>query len=245
MKGRTAVVTGGSRGLGLAIARRLLENGARVAVWDVDAEALDAAGEALSPLGEVLAVTADVASPSSVAAALASTEAALGPASILVNNAAIPGPNALSWEVSLDEWQRVLDVNLTGTLLCCRAVIPAMLRQEYGRIVNIASVAAKEPSPMIAGYAASKAAVVSLTKTLGRELATSGITVNCVAPGAIRTAIFDRWPEAYVDELLQKIPMKRFGTPQELAALVAWVASAEASFSTGAVFDMSGGRADY
>lgn len=209
MKGRTAVVTGGSRGLGLAIARRLLENGARVAVWDVDAEALDAAGEALSPLGEVLAVTADVASPSSVAAALASTEAALGPASILVNNAAIPGPNALSWEVPLDEWQRVLDVNLTGTLLCCRAVIPAMLRQEYGRIVNIASVAAKEPSPMIAGYAASKAAVVSLTKTLGRELATSGITVNCVAPGAIRTAIFDRWPEAYVDELLQKIPDRK------------------------------------
>ncbi|MBD9375717.1 SDR family oxidoreductase [Rhizobium sp. ARZ01] len=245
MKGRSAIVTGAGRGLGLVIAQRLLERGARVAIWDVDGEAAREAAEQLSDIGSTHACGVDVTSPSEVAAALASTRKMLGEISILVCNAAVPGPNKPVWKIDAQEWERVMTVNVTGALLCCQAVIPEMIARGYGRIVNIASVAGKEPGPQIAAYAASKAALISLTKTMGRELATTGITANCVAPGAIRTRIFDDWPEAYVQELLGKIPMDRFGTAEELADLVAFVASHQLSFSTGAVFDMSGGRADY
>jgi len=245
MKGRSAIVTGAGRGLGEVIALRLLERGARVAIWDRDAAAARDTADRLSDIGSTHACGVDVTSEEDVATALASTRQSLGEVSILVCNAGIPGPNKPVWDVTPAEWERVMAVNVTGALLCCQAVIPEMKARGYGRIVNIASVAGKEPGPQIAAYAASKAALISLTKTIGRELATSGVTANCIAPGAIRTRIFDDWPEPYVQELLNKIPMNRFGTPEELADLVVFVASRQASFSTGAVFDMSGGRSDY
>ena len=151
----------------------------------------------------------------------------------------------MTWELSLDDWKRVVEVNMTGVFLCCKALAPNMVAANYGRIINIASVAGKEASPFISAYAASKAGVIGFTKTLGRELSQTKVTANCVTPAAIRTAIFDRWPDDYVQTLLQKIPMGRFGWPEELASMVAWIASPEASFSTGAVFDLSGGRTDY
>lgn len=245
MKGRSAIVTGAARGLGQAITRKFLEQGARVAIWDQDAAAARDSAEQLSDIGPTHACAVDITSPEAVAAAYADTRKMLGEISILVCNAAVPGPNMAAAELSVCDWTRVMEVNVTGTLLCCQAVIPDMVARGYGRIVTIGSVAGKEPGPKIAAYAASKAAVISLTKTLGRELATTGVTVNCVAPGAIRTRIFDGWPESYVQELLEKIPMNRFGTPEELAEMVAFVASRRTSFSTGAIFDMSGGRADY
>lgn len=245
MKGRSAIITGAARGLGLAITRKFLEQGARVAIWDQDAEATRDCAEQLSDLGPTHACAVDITSPEAVAAAYADTRKMFGEISILVCNAAVPGPNISATKLSVADWARVMEVNVTGTLLCCQTVIPDMVARGYGRIVTIGSVAGKEPGPKIAAYAASKAAVISLTKTLGRELATTGVTVNCVAPGAIRTRIFDGWPESYVQELLGKIPMNRFGTPEELAEMVAFVASRKTSFSTGAVFDMSGGRADY
>lgn len=245
MKGRSAIITGAGRGLGKAIAQQFLQNGARVAIWDREADTAKQTAEELSDIGSIHWCEVDIASPEDVREALTSTQKMLGEVSILVCNAAIPGPNLATTEISVEEWNRVMDINVTGALLCCQAVIPDMIARGYGRIVTIGSVAGKEAGPRIAAYAASKAAIISLTKTLARELATTGVTVNCVAPGAIRTRIFDDWPEEYVAELLAKIPMKRFGTPEELAELVAFVASRKASFSTGAVFDMSGGRADY
>lgn len=245
MKGRSAIITGAARGLGQAITRKFLEQGARVAIWDQDANAARDCAEQLSDIGPTHACAVDITSPEAVAAAYADTRKMLGEISILVCNAAVPGPNQAAAELSVGDWTRVMEVNVTGTLLCCQTVIPDMVARGYGRIVTIGSVAGKEPGPKIAAYAASKAAVISLTKTLGRELATTGVTVNCVAPGAIRTRIFDGWPESYVQELLGKIPMNRFGTAEELAEMVAFVASRRTSFSTGAVFDMSGGRADY
>lgn len=245
MKGRSAIITGAARGLGQAITRKFLEQGARVAIWDQDASAARDCAEQLSDIGPTHACAVDITSPEAVAAAYADTRKMLGEISILVCNAAVPGPNQAAAELSVGDWTRVMEVNVTGTLLCCQTVIPDMVARGYGRIVTIGSVAGKEPGPKIAAYAASKAAVISLTKTLGRELATTGVTVNCVAPGAIRTRIFDGWPESYVQELLGKIPMNRFGTAEELAEMVAFVASRRTSFSTGAVFDMSGGRADY
>lgn len=245
MKGSSAIITGAARGLGFAIARKFLEQGARVAIWDQDLAAAREAADQLSDIGPTHACAVDITSEAAVAAAYADTRKVLGEISILVCNAAVPGPNLPVTDLSAEAWAGVMGVNVTGTLLCCQAVIPDMVSRGYGRIVTIGSVAGKEPGPRIAAYAASKAAVISLTKTLGRELATTGVTVNCVAPGAIRTRIFDGWPEDYVQELLGKIPMNRFGTAEELADMVAFVASRRASFSTGAVFDMSGGRADY
>lgn len=245
MKGTTAIVTGAAQGLGRAIARKFLEQGARVAIWDQDFDAAQDCAEQLSDLGPTHAFGVDITAPEAVAASYQGTLRTLGEVSILVCNAAIAGPNGPAVSIPLSDWMRVMEVNTAGTLLCCQAVIPAMVTRGYGRIVTIGSVAGKEPGPNIAAYAASKAAVISLTKTLARELATTGVTANCVAPGAIRTRIFKDWPEPYVQELLGKIPMNRFGTPEELAELVAFVASRKASFSTGATFDMSGGRADY
>jgi NAD(P)-dependent dehydrogenase (short-subunit alcohol dehydrogenase family) len=240
-----AVVTGGSQGLGLAIAKRLLAEGASLELWDIDEASLAAAERELDAGVRVRTARVDVASEASVDTARDQALSHWGKVSILVNNAGVGGPIARLWDVSLVDWQRVIDINLTGVFLCCRAFVPSMLEADYGRIVNIASIAGKEASPTISPYASAKHGVIGLTKTLGRELATSGVTVNCVAPAVIETALTAAWPRDHVENLLSKIPMGRFGRPEELAALVVWIASSEASFNTGATFDLSGGRANY
>jgi 3-oxoacyl-[acyl-carrier protein] reductase len=226
--GRTAVVTGGAQGIGGAIVKRLEASGAKVAVWDLDG----------SP-------RVDVAEPSSVEAATRGTLEALGKIDILVNNAGIAGGNAPTVDYPVEEWERVLRVNLTGPFLCCRAVAPHMVRAGYGRIVNIASVAGKEGNPGAVAYSASKAGVIALTKSLGKELAQTGVLVNCVTPAAAKTAIFEQMTREHIQYMLSKIPMKRFVNVDEIAALACWLASEDCSFSTGAVFDISGGRATY
>ena len=242
---RTAIVTGGARGIGLAIATRLLESGASVSLWDVDPVALAQAAGALKSLGTVHPAVVDVTSVESTETAAAATVQALGKIDILVNNAGISGANAKTWETDPVEWRRVLDINLTGPFHCCRAVIPHLLRNGYGRIVNIASIAGKEGNPNAAHYSASKAGVIALTKSLGKELATSNIIINCVTPAAIETDIFKQMAQTHIDYMLSKIPMGRFGQTGEAAALVAWLCSEDCSFTTGAVFDLSGGRATY
>jgi 3-oxoacyl-[acyl-carrier protein] reductase len=242
-RSRAAVVTGGAGGIGLAIARRLAASGATVALWDRDPAALDAA-KAQLPEGSPM-LTLDVADAGEVARATFATVAALGRIDVLVCSAGITGPNVPAWEYPLDAWRQVFDINLHGTFHCNRAVVPEMLKNDYGRIVNIASVAGKEGNPNASAYSASKAAVIGLTKSLGKEVARTGIRVNCVAPAAVRTAIFDQMTPQHVEFMLSKIPLGRFGTTEEIAALVCWLASEECSFSTGAVFDISGGRATY
>jgi 2-dehydro-3-deoxy-L-rhamnonate dehydrogenase (NAD+) len=236
-------VTGGAAGIGLATARRLLASGARVMLWDRD----DAARErAIAALGrDARGTRVDVADAADVARAAQDTEAALGRVDVLVCSAGITGPNVTTWEYPVDAWRQVIDVNLNGVFLCNRAIVPLMMRRDYGRIVNIASVAGKEGNPNAPAYSASKAGVIGLTKSLGKELARTGIRVNCVTPAAVRTAIFDQMTQQHIDFMLSKIPMGRFGTVDEVAALVCWLASEECSFSTGAVFDLSGGRATY
>jgi 3-oxoacyl-[acyl-carrier protein] reductase len=245
LTGRCAIVTGGARGIGLAIATRLLQSGARVSLWDMDAAALLQATEELKALGSVHTATTDVTSADSVESAAAATTTALGKLDILVNNAGIAGANAKTWETEPKEWRRVLDINLNGPFHCCRAVIPHLLRNGYGRIVNIASIAGKEGNPNAAHYSASKAGVISLTKSLGKELATSNVAVNCVTPAVIATEILKQMSQTHIDYMLSKIPMGRFGKTEEAAALVAWLCSEDCSFTTGAVFDLSGGRATY
>lgn len=245
LSGRKAIVTGSARGIGYAIAERLLQSGASVCLWDVDAEALGQAQAALSPLGEVATAQVDVTSAESTEAAAQKTLAALGKIDLLVNNAGIAGNNAKTWELRPEDWRRVMDINLTGSFLCCRAVIPHLLANGYGRIVNVASVAGKEGNPNAAHYSASKAGVIALTKSLGKELATSNILVNCITPAVIETDILLQMNQAHIDYMLSKIPMGRFGQKHEAAALVAWLCSEECSFTTGAVFDLSGGRATY
>ena len=242
---RHAIVTGGARGIGLAIARRLLESGASVSLWDMDAAALAQAADELNSFGKVHTATVNVTSADSVEAAATATAQALGNLDILVNNAGIAGTNAKTWEIDPAEWRRVLDINLTGPFHCCRAVIPHLLRNNYGRIVNVASIAGKEGNPNAAHYSASKAGVVALTKSLGKELATSNVVVNCVTPAVIATDILQQMTQAHIDYMLSKIPMGRFGKTAEAAALVAWLCSEDCSFTTGAVFDLSGGRATY
>jgi 3-oxoacyl-[acyl-carrier protein] reductase len=241
--GRTAIVTGGAQGIGLAIVKRLLASGARVRIWDRDARLLarvvktlgtNAAGDAL-----------DVTDPDAVGHGVKSAVKRGGRIDVLVNNAGIAGINTPTVDYPVDEWERVLRINLTGPFLCCRAVVPHMTKRKYGRIVNIASIAGKEGNPNAVAYSASKAGVIALTKSLGKELAASGVRVNCVTPAAAKTAIFDQMSKEHIDYMLSKIPMHRFVTVNEIAALVCWLASAECSFSTGAVFDISGGRATY
>ena len=228
-KGRTAVVTGGMQGIGAAIVRRLEGSGAKVAIWDLDAPQ-----------------KVDVGDPASVAAATERTLMALGGRiDVLVNNAGIAGQNRPTVDYPVEEWEKVLRVNLTSQFLCCRAVAPHMVKAGYGRIVNIASVAGKEGNPNAVAYSASKAGVISLTKSLGKELAQSGVLVNCVTPAAAKTAIFDQMTEQHIQYMLSKIPMSRFVQVDEIAALVGWLASEDCSFSTGGVFDISGGRATY
>ena len=242
-KERTAVITGGAAGIGLAIAQRLAASGATVALWDRDAAALEAAKAAVA--GVTVTHTLDVADADAVARAASATAEALGRIDVLVCSAGITGPNTPTWEYPVDAWRQVMDVNLNGLFYCNRAVVPLMMKNDYGRIVNIASVAGKEGNPNASAYSTSKAAVIGLTKSLGKELARTGIRVNCVTPAAVRTAIFDQMTQQHIDFMLSKIPLGRFGTVDEIAAMVCWLASEDCSFSTGAVFDLSGGRATY
>jgi 3-oxoacyl-[acyl-carrier protein] reductase len=243
MQGRAAIVTGGAAGIGLAIARRLVASGARVSLWDRDEATLDSAAKALGHGTHV--ATVDVTREGDVATAFAASASALKRIDALVCSAGITGPNTTVEQYSLAAWKEVIDINLTGVFLCNRAVVPHMTANGYGRIVNIASIAGKEGNPNASAYSASKAGVIALTKSLGKELAKIGIRVNCVTPAAVKTGMFAQMTQAHIDFMLSKIPMGRFGEVDEIAALVTWLATEECSFSTGAVFDLSGGRAVY
>ena len=241
--GRTAVITGGAAGIGLAVARRLVASGGRVSLWDRDAPALEKARIELAHETDVRVI--DVADAAAVDGTVQATARALGGIDALICSAGITGPNTTTWDYPVDAWRQVMMVNVDGVFLCNRAVVPIMTQRDYGRIVNVASVAGKEGNPNASAYSASKAAVIGLTKSLGKELAKTGIRVNCVTPAAVRTAIFDQMTPAHIDFMLSKIPIGRFGEPEEVAALIAWLCTEECSFSTGATFDLSGGRATY
>ena len=242
-KDQTAIVTGGGRGIGLAMAQRLHRDGAAVAIWDRDEAAGEAAAAELG--GRAAAFAVDVTDYAAVEAALAATEAGLGPVSILCNNAGIAGPAMTSWEYPLEDWHAVIDLDLNGVYYGCRAVVPGMIERGYGRIVNTASIAGKEGNPNAAAYSAAKAAVIGLTKSLGKETVGTGVLVNCIAPAAVETDIFKQITEAHIEMMRSKIPLGRFGKVEEVANITAWLCSSECSFQTGAVFDVSGGRATY
>jgi NAD(P)-dependent dehydrogenase (short-subunit alcohol dehydrogenase family) len=255
LKNRTAIVTGGARGIGFAIAKRMLASGAAVVLWDVDAAALDEAGAALQSQdsgngdgngnGRIYAGVVDVTDEASIARAVAADLRELGKVDILVNNAGITGGNAPLWQLAPEVWRQVIEVNLVAPYLVCRAVVPHMVQAGYGRIVNIASIAGKEGNPNASHYSASKAGLIALTKSLAKELAATGVLVNCVTPAAAKTELFAQMKQEHIDYMLSKIPMNRFVEIDEIAALVSWLASEDCSFSTGAVFDISGGRAVY
>jgi 3-oxoacyl-[acyl-carrier protein] reductase len=242
---RHAVITGGAQGIGLSIASRLLESGAAVALWDRDADMLRTAQKDLSGKGAVSTEVVDVSDAESVNAATDATVTKHGTIDILVASAGIAGPNHKAWEYPIDAWRQIIDINLTGIFLCCRAIVPHMLRQDYGRIVNIASIAGKEGNPNASAYSASKAGVIGFTKSLGKETANKNIAVNCITPAAARTRIFDQMAQEHIDFMLSRIPRGRFLEVAEVASMVAWLVSEENSFTTGAVFDISGGRATY
>ena len=243
LKGRNAVVTGGAAGIGFAIAQRLIASGARVSLWDRDDKMLAESAKALGAKSHTARL--DVSDETDVKLAFDETVRELGRVDVLVCSAGITGPNLATWDYPVADWKQVLDINLTGVFLCNKTVIPHMQKNDYGRIVNIASIAGKEGNPNASAYSASKAGVISLTKSLGKEVAKSGIRVNCVTPAAVKTGMFAQMTQAHIDFMLSKIPMGRFGQVEEIAALVAWLCSEECSFSTGAVFDLSGGRAVY
>jgi 3-oxoacyl-[acyl-carrier protein] reductase len=242
---RVAIVTGGVSGIGLAIAQRFADSGATLSLWDRDAPALARLAKELGAKTKVHTANVDVANYQQVVAAAKATASALGKIDILVNSAGVAGANAMLWEFPVDEWIRVHNVNLHGVFYTCREVVPHLLKNGYGRIVNIASIAGKEGNPTASAYSSSKAAVIGLTKSLGKELAKQNITVNCITPAAVKTPIFDQVTQQHIDYMLQKIPMARFGRVEEIAAMVCWLCTEDASFSTGAVFDLSGGRATY
>jgi NAD(P)-dependent dehydrogenase (short-subunit alcohol dehydrogenase family) len=241
-EGRAAVVTGAASGIGFAIATRLDAEGAKVSLWDRNEAALS---DAAAKMGAAHQVVLDVTDFDQVTNATEQVISALGKIDILVASAGITGPNATLWDYPVDAWRQVIDVNLNGLFYCNRAVVPHLQRNGYGRIVNIASVAGKEGNPNASAYSASKAGVIGLTKSLGKELARTEIRVNCVTPAAIHTAIFSQMSQNHIDFMLSKIPIGRFGKIEEVTSLVCWLASEECSFSTGAVFDVSGGRATY
>ncbi|MDB5870984.1 MAG: 3-oxoacyl-[acyl-carrier-protein] reductase-like protein [Ramlibacter sp.] len=242
-KDRHAVVTGGATGLGYAIAARLIDSGGSVTLWDRDMKTAQAAAQKLG--AEAHAVELDVSRHESVQAAVKATLRNAPRIDALVNSAGITGPNAKVWDYPVDAWREVMEINLNGLFYCCREIAPLMRDAGYGRIVNIASVAGKEGNPNASAYSASKAAVIALTKSLGKELADSGVRVNCVTPAAVKTGMFAQMTEQHIQFMLSKIPMARFGTPEEIAAMVCWLCTEDCSFSTGAVFDLSGGRSTY
>jgi 3-oxoacyl-[acyl-carrier protein] reductase len=243
LNGHVAVVTGGAQGIGQSIVERLAASGAKVEIWDLDG---DLGREAADAIGDgVRARAVDVTDADAVMRAARDAEALHGPIDILVTSAGIAGPNTRTWDYPLADWARIMRINLDGTFHCCRAIAPSMIAQGYGRIVTIASIAGKEGNPNASAYSASKAAVIALTKSLGKELAGYDIAVNCITPAAARTRIFDQMTQQHIDFMLSKIPRNRFVEPREIAAMVAWLCSSENSFTTGAVFDLSGGRATY
>jgi len=245
LNNRHAVVTGAAQGIGFAVARRLLASGASVSLWDRDGEALQSARLQLAQETDISTEMVDISDAASVAAATEATLEKHGAIDILVANAGIAGPNHTTWEYPIDTWKQVIDINLIGVFLCCHAIVPAMLRQGYGRIVNVASIAGKEGNANASAYSASKAGVIALTKSLGKETANRNIAVNCITPAAARTRIFEQMTQQHIDFMLSRIPRGRFLEVDEVSAMVAWLVSEENSFTTGAVFDLSGGRATY
>lgn len=243
LNGHVAIVTGGAQGIGQAVVERFAASGASVEIWDLDGDL--AAETAASIGGAVSARAVDVTDAEATMRAAKDTEAKHGPIDILVTSAGIAGPNTQLWNYPVDEWGKIMRINIDGTFHCCRAVVPSMITQNYGRIVTIASIAGKEGNPNASAYSASKAAVIGLTKSLGKELAGHDIAVNTITPAAARTRIFDQMTQEHIDFMLSKIPRNRFLETRELAGMVAWLCSAENSFTTGAVFDASGGRATY
>lgn len=241
--GRAAVITGGARGIGLATAKRLHISGANVSLWDMDAERLEKVKSSFSSPIDTQVV--DITDWDSVQGAANKSNSSMGNIDILVNSAGVAGPNFKTWEYPVNEWKKIVDIDLNGTFLCCRAIVPFLLKKNYGRIVNIASIAGKEGNANASPYSAAKAGVIGLTKSLGKELANTPITVNCITPAAVRTEIFDQMDQEHIDFMLSKIPIGRFGTVDEIANLITWLTSEECSFSTGGVFDISGGRATY
>ncbi|HEY4349744.1 MAG TPA: SDR family NAD(P)-dependent oxidoreductase [Paraburkholderia sp.] len=245
LDGRVVVITGGARGIGYAVAQRALRSGAQVALWDIDSERLERSKKELEALGAVSAATVELTDEASIDKAVAATVSAHGAIHVLINCAGITGGNGALWDLTPDVWRRVIDVNLIGPYLTCRAIVPLMIKQNYGRIVNIASVAGKEGNPNASHYSASKAGLIGLTKSLGKELATKNILVNAVTPAAAKTEIFDSMKQEHIDYMLSKIPMNRFLLPEEAASMILWLSSEDCAFSTGSVFDLSGGRATY
>ena len=244
-EGQNAIVTGGAQGIGKAIAARLMAGGGRVAIWDLDLDLANETVKELASAGEIMAVHTDVTDLKSVEAARDATLEAFGSAEILVNNAGIAGPNAPTWEYDPKAWRQIMAINLDGPFHCCRAMVPHMMAQGYGRIVSIASIAGKEGNPGASAYSVSKAGVIALTKSLGKELADHDIAVNCITPAAARTAIFEQMTDEHIAFMLSKVPRGRFVKVEEIADLAAYTVSRACSFTTGAVFDISGGRATY
>jgi 3-oxoacyl-[acyl-carrier protein] reductase len=245
LTGRCAAITGGAQGIGRAIAERFLDSGAAVCLWDRDRELVQQTAKELSGRGSVHSVVVDVTDLGSLDQAVRDTEKALAPVDILVASAGIAGPNYKLWEYPAEDWRQVIDIDLNGVFNSCRAVVPGMIERNYGRIVNIASIAGKEGNPNASPYSSAKAGVIALTKSLGKELAEYDIAVNCITPAAVKTRIFDQISQEHIDYMLAKIPRGRFLKAEEAAAMVAWLASEDNSFTTGAVFDLSGGRATY
>ncbi len=245
LNGKRAVVTGGAQGIGYAVAERYLESGASVSLWDFDKALMEKAVEALSAKGVAHGVAVDVTNPDAVAKATAETTENLGGIEILVCNAGIAGPSVPTVDYTIEDWNSVVNLDLNAVFYCCKAVVPGMIEQNYGRIVNVASIAGKEGNPNACAYSAAKAGVIGFTKSLGKELAKHDIAVNCITPAAAKTAIFDQISQQHIDFMLSKIPRERFLMVDEVAAMVAWLSSAENSFTTGGVFDISGGRATY
>jgi NAD(P)-dependent dehydrogenase (short-subunit alcohol dehydrogenase family) len=245
LKGRLAIITGGARGIGFATAQKMLASGAAVALWDIDAEALAKASGELAKSGRVHTAVVELTDETSIRKAADALIRDAGKIDILVNNAGITGGNAPTWELKPDIWRRVIEVNLVAPYLTCHVVVPYMIKAGYGRIVNVASIAGKEGNPNASHYSASKAGLIGLTKSLGKELATKGVLVNAITPAAARTEMFSQMTQPHIDYMLSRIPMDRFVQVEELAAMIAWLASEDCSFSTGAVFDVSGGRATY